>query len=425
MTLVAGFLRGATSRLLPVSVPLRFFALAVLSQLGLWFTVFIYPDALIGFRGGLSPALAALHILTVGMLASTVVGASLQILPVATGKSLYAVWPARLIFWLLLAGLPGFLGGLLGFRLPLFAAGSAAIGLALLGFVVLIAWNLSRPGAQRVAAAYVGTGLVALLATAGFGVVLALDFQLGWIPQHARTAVAHLILGGYGFMGLTALGFSHVLVPMFSLSKAPAARPAYAGLAAAIVGIVLGTAGALIDSTVLLIAAVVCGLVTAALHLRLMRHSLQTGMRKRLGLSFILVRGAWGALPLSLLVGGLVATGWAGGRSPLLFGILLFGGWLLSFLTGILQRILPMLVSMHMTGARKRSTWLEPFADRLLSLHALAHGLALAALLIGTLTGWTGAVRIAGLMGMIGALGFAAFTSDTAAGLLENPPRHP
>ncbi|MCL4791397.1 MAG: hypothetical protein KJ040_05025 [Gammaproteobacteria bacterium] len=423
MTLAAGFLRGATSRLLPVSVPLRFFALAVLSQLGLWLTVFIYAEALTAFRGGLSPALGALHILTVGMLASTVIGASLQILPVATGKALPAVWPARLIFWLLLAGLGGFLGGVLGFRLLLFMAGGAALGLALLLFAMLIAANLWRPGAQRVAAAYAGAGLMALLATAALGVALALDFELGWIPSHARTALAHLVLGGYGFMGLTALGFSHVLVPMFALSKAPAARPAYLALAVALAGIVSGVAGALVDSTALLVAAAACGLVAVAVHLRLMRHSLQTGMRKRLGLSFVLVRGAWVALPLSLLTGGLVAVGWAGQRAGLLFGILLFGGWLQSFVTGTLQRILPMLVSMHMVAARKRKTWLEPHADRLLLVHAVAHGLALAALLIAALTGWSGAARAAGLVGSLGALAFVAFSADTAAGLLQNPPR--
>ena len=67
-------------------------------------------------------------------------------------------------------------------------------------------------------------GVVGLLV--GSALALALDYeQSDCLPDHAAVALAHLILGGFGFMGMLALGFSHILVPMFALGAAPAKRP--------------------------------------------------------------------------------------------------------------------------------------------------------------------------------------------------------
>ena len=45
-----------------------------------------------GFRGGLGATLASVHLLTLGILATTAIGASVQLLPVATRRTLRAVW---------------------------------------------------------------------------------------------------------------------------------------------------------------------------------------------------------------------------------------------------------------------------------------------------------------------------------------------
>ena len=82
-----------------------------------------------------------------------------------------------------------------------------------------------------------------------------------------------------------------------------------------------------------------------------MRVTLATGMRKRLGLSFVLVRVSWAMLALTPLVGLAVLQGWAGPGGPTLFGLVALGGWLMTFLFAILQRIAPFLASMHVTRA--------------------------------------------------------------------------
>ena len=83
MTLAATFLAGAKSRLLPASIPFRFFAAASVFHVALWAVLLAAGEHLPGFRGGPGPVLAALHLLTLGVLTTTAIGASVQLLPVA------------------------------------------------------------------------------------------------------------------------------------------------------------------------------------------------------------------------------------------------------------------------------------------------------------------------------------------------------
>ena len=90
--LAARLIGGASSRLLPPSVPLRFLALAVLSHVAFWAALFAASEQLAGFRGGFAPLLAAVHLLTIGVLLCAAIGAAVQILPVVTRQPLVAVW---------------------------------------------------------------------------------------------------------------------------------------------------------------------------------------------------------------------------------------------------------------------------------------------------------------------------------------------
>ena len=95
---------------------------------------------------------------------------------------------------------------------------------------------------------------------------------------------------------------------------------------------------------------------------------------------------------------------------PAFFGFVLFAGWLLTFLLGVLQRIVPFLASMH--AARGRH--LPPTPSALgrgvaLRIHYAGHFAALALLATAIVTGRAWLVDAAALAGLGGALGFAAF----------------
>jgi hypothetical protein len=414
MTLAATFLAGAKSRLLPMSVPFRFFAAATVFHILLWAAMLAGAGQLTSFRGGLGPILAAVHLLTLGVFAATAVGASVQLLPVATRRSLAAVWPIKLVFWLLLLALVPLLAGMHFGETRILAIGALATAAPLVLFAILLANNLQRATSLPVVAAYGWGALAALVALIALGVLLSLDYGGALLPAHGAAALAHLILGGFGFMGLLALGFSHVLIPMFALAGSPDKRRSFVAFGFALVALVIGAGAALMDSRAGLSVAVLLGLVATTLHLDLMRHALATGMRKRLGLSFVLIRAAWLMLPLTLVAGLAALFGLAGANGATLFGFLLLFGWLLTFLLGILQRIMPFLASMHATRSQAAAPPLlsELAASWPLKLHGACHGLAIAILAVAIVLDSVSLARLGSGVGLIGAIAFGWFTAD-------------
>lgn len=414
MSIAATFLGGAKSRLLPRSIPFRFFAAAAMFHVMMWLGLLIGADEAVGFRGGLGATLASVHLLTLGILTATAIGASVQLLPVATRRTLHAVWPIQLIFWLTVPGLIALTVGMHTAQTGILIPASAMTAVGLLLFCGLLADNLRRTSSLPAVGAYGWAALAALVLVTVLGVTLAINDKVGVLPDPGAVALAHLILGGFGFMGLLALGFSHILVPMFALAPAPERRPSFISFAIASTAVLLGTLGALAGSRIVLTAAALAGLAAAASHLWLMHGVLKNGMRKRLGLSFILVRAAWAMLPATLLVGLAALYGLAGRNGGTLFGFFLLFGWLLTFLFAILQRIMPFLASMFTTPQASGGTAIvSEFANaRSLKLHAVCHGLAFTVLAMAILFDNATAARLGSAIGLIGALAFAWFTAD-------------
>jgi hypothetical protein len=414
VTLAATFLGGAKSRLLPASIPFRFFGAAAAFHVLMWLVLVLDADAAIHFDGGIGPPLAAIHLLTLGVLTTTAIGASVQLLPVATRRGLSTVWPIKLVFWLVIPGLMLLTAGMYATQLIVLVLGAAATTTGLLLYALLLADNLRRATRLGVFVAYGWAALASLILLAGLGLALALDFQIGALPDHRAAALAHLILGAFGFMGLFVLGFSHILVPMFALAAAPEKPLSFVGFALAVGGMALGCAGALFDSRAMLASAALVGLGAAAAHLWLMARVLGTGMRKRLGLSFVLIRAAWILLPTTLLVGLAALYQNAGRNGPALFGFFLLGGWLLTFLLGILQRIAPFLASMHANRAETGRPMLlsEIAAGWPLKFHAVCHGLALIGVGTAIAIDHTALLRAASGIGLAGAVALAWFMAD-------------
>lgn len=415
MSIAASFLAGAKSRLLPADIPFRFFVACSVLHVLMWLALLLAAGQATSFRGGLGPALAAVHLLTLGVLTTAAIGASAQLLPVATRRALVAVWPLKLTFWLVVPGLIGLVLAMAAVSTALLVAAALATTAGLLLFAAVTADNLRRAGSLPVVAAYGWAALAALVAVVGLGLALSLNYGTGWLPDHSAAALAHMLLGGFGFMGLLVLGFSHVLVPMFALSAAPAKTTSRLGFVLAVLAVALGSAGALADSREVLAAAALLGLAAAALHIRLMQQALAGGMRKRLGLSFVLIRLAWALLALTLIVGLAALYGLAGPNGATLFGFLLIGGWLLTFLLGILQRIVPFLASMHMGRSAAGGPLMSEIAgSQPLKLHAACHVLALALVAAGIAGDAVWLVRLGSAAGLAGALAYGWFMAGVA-----------
>ncbi len=410
MSSAALFLGGAKDRLLPASIPFRFFATATVFHILFWIVLFFAAQDVPTFTGGPGLVLSAIHLATLGVLAMTAMGAAFQLLPVATRQPLVHVWPARLCFWLFAPGTAVLAYGMAQGPAIALYLGGGAVSAGLLLFAVLTADNLRRAGSLPIVAAHGWLSLVALAGFVTLAVILIFDLDMGFLENHQSFAVGHMVLATFGFMGALIFGFSPILIPMFALSRALPARLGWVefSLLGGAVGLALV---ALITGVwAVMILAAACGLGASGSYLWMMRGALQSRMRKRLGPSFIIIRTSWALLAIGMLVGAVVLAGAPIPNGITLFGFLTLAGWQLTFLMGILQRIMPFLASMHAAGnSGKPALMSELTAQTPLNIHTVAHFGALVFCSAGIVMNAPLLISIGAIAGAIGAVSFGVF----------------
>ncbi len=412
---------SARSRLLPMWVPFRYFAAAVLFHICAWALLIPASGDLARFAGGPGPILAALHLFTLGVLAMTAIGASLQLLPIATRQPVRSVAAAKLTWWLLAPGCALFALGAALYRPFVMGAGALATALALLIYAVLLADNLLRARGMRVVVAHGWAALASLALLVLSGFALAAGYAHGFAFDRSAVALAHLIFAAYGFMSLLALGFSHLLLPMFALSPAPAPSAGFFSLGAAVGAIALAaTSLALGWGAFALAGAAALGFAAALLHVTAMERALSGRLRGPLGPAFILVRVSWAFLLASLGTAFAAALGWIPAHAAALFGLMLVPGWLLTFMLAILQRIVPFLSTVHAAGPGRRAPLVSELTpERPLAAHRWLHLAALAALVAGVGARFDWLARLGAVLGLAAALAFGVFFATVLLRLRE------
>lgn len=413
MSALGSAMQGAQGRLLPASVPFGFFLTAAVFHVGGWGVLLLDIETLPGFVGGLGAPLAALHLITLGVLVMTAFGAAFQLLPVATRRQIGAVWPIRLSWFLLCLGTLALGYGMAAHDpAPLALGGAlAGVGLALGG--ALLAVNVTGKVGLPIVTGFVRFAILALFTVLALGLVLAAGFS-GFGPTasfHGRLAMVHVVFGGFGFMSMLACGFSYVLVPMFGLSPSPDARVARGTFWLGASAVVVVSIGLLGNSLWAMNIGAAAGLIAAGLYLQGMVQAMRKRMRRRLGISFVLVRAGLVLLPVSIVLGATFQNGWLGPNGAALFGFVLFYGWLLTFLLGILQRIMPFLASMHAARAGGQPPLVSEISARPAPMvHAVCHLIALPLVAAGIVLDLPLVVACGASIGVVGALAFLGFT---------------
>lgn len=407
----AFFLGGARSRLLPASIPLRFFAAAVVYHVLAWIALAAGAAQWLSFGGGLGWPLAALHLLTLGVLGMTALGAGAQLLPVATRQPAPGHRLLAAIWWLYTPCVAALALGM-GLMRPLWlAAGAVGVAASFVGWGLLMLRNLRGGRGMPGVLAHGWAALASLAILLASALALAATWLGLPAPSRATTLALHLVFAPYGFMGVLALGLSYILVPMFALSDTPPVREQLVSCALAVAALLLAAAAALgVEPRLLRLAALAAAALAVALHLHLMRRSLRGGMRQELGRSFTLVKLGWAGLAASLAAALALVLGWPVPRLEAWFGLCLAGVWLLSFLLGMLQRILPFLAAMHAAGAGRRAPTPSSLTDdRALAIHFGCHAAALAGLALALAADSALLALLAALVGAAGAVAFGWF----------------
>lgn len=386
----------------PLSVPLRFFFTAPLFALAAGLLLALRGEAVFASRWT-PEALAVTHLLTAGTMLQIMLGALFQVLPVAAGANV--AQPrllAGLVHLALSAGGAALACAFLWSDAQFFHLAAGLLGLAVAALVLGVSVGLWRTPALGATVWGLRGAMLALVVTVGLGVALALvrsgDLGGRWMVL----STLHQAWGLGGWAGLLLAAVAWLVVPMFLLT------PSYPtlftrGLPAAI-GAVL-TTGSLVMATPAgwgggwaerLLA---IGLALAAAAFAWATLTLQRRRRRKItDACFRFWRLAM--LALTLAAGLLAAS--ATGLAPdtglgLPLGVLALAGVFLSVMLGMLYKIVPFILWLHL----RRKVSRPPAMTRLVTearqlLHYRLHLANLLALLLATL--WPPAAMAGGLL---------------------------
>ncbi len=334
-----------------VALPMRFFLAAPLFLAVAGAALMHWSELVFASRWS-GAALAVTHLLTVGFMLQVMVGALLQVLPVAGGGTLsrpgvigYLVFPA------LFVGAFGLCAAFAWGWLPGYWLAIAGLGGGVATFLVIAAVALSRSVARGATVLGLRVASIGLGATVALGVMLVLA-RLGWADATWMVRVPlHIGAGLVGWALTLLMAVAWLVLPMFLMTRV--FEPRITRVFAPAVCAMLVALAALPDSRA---PAVSLAVLTIA-FVAWIFHALAS-RRRRTGSALLrfwltAMGGLGGAA--ALFIADVAGFGFE--ALPLVFGVLALGAGLLSVLIGMLYKIVPFILwlSLRSTGQRAPS----------------------------------------------------------------------
>src|SRR5690606_8293720 len=150
-----------------------------------------------------------------------ILGASYQLIPVLIESKLQSRMIAKISFVLAALGIPLLIYGFYTFQLGWIAqVGAIAINLAVLLYVINLAWSVGKSKTENVHAIFVLTASCWLLVTTFWGMLLLFNFTMDLFPENSIYYLSsHAHAGIVGWFLLLVIGVGSRLLPMFLISK--------------------------------------------------------------------------------------------------------------------------------------------------------------------------------------------------------------
>jgi hypothetical protein len=371
----------------PFAAPVRFFLTAPLFTFAAAVLLVVEGPGLLASRW--TPGiLAATHLVTVGFMLMVMFGALIQILPVVAGANLAdPLATARWLHAALSLGALLLAAGFLGGHAILLLTATAVLGLAVLGFL----WAAGRPLMAMPSTSPTIRGLkFALLGLAGAigaGSLVAIGLVLGWPYRVALPTLADLHAGWAlgAWSGVLLAAMAYVVVPMFQLTPGYPARTGWLFPPLILALLLAWTLAALTASPLLERAArggmAIAGIAFATLTLHLQGRRRRARVDATLRYWQLALASTIGALVMQLLA-ALLPVFASGPAWPVLAGTLLIVGGYVSFIAGMLYKIVPFLGWLHLqNGGGAIASSSRILADRPMLNQARAHFMAVGLLL--------------------------------------------
>ncbi len=199
----------------PIDVPLRFMLTAPLFGLLAAIALLVGGPAVLTTRW--QPLLlAATHLITLGFMSMVMLGALMQMLPVLAGSPVpRARLISRSVHALLTAGILILAGGFITHVHGLFVVAVPVLVAALLIFSGAVGLALSRAPVANVTVRVMRLAVAGLIVTTGLGALL------GWrhgSPASPVLTDLHLVWGLIGWAAILIVGVAYQVVPMFQIT---------------------------------------------------------------------------------------------------------------------------------------------------------------------------------------------------------------
>lgn len=337
----------------PMSVPVRFFLTAPLFGIAAAISLLMAgPDALISRW---TPVLlSTTHLLTLGYITMVMIGAMLQLLPVLAATPVTQAGRVSILLHSLLSmGTVLLAIGLAGeYQWPMSVA-LLLLAIALLAFIIIIFTTLKHSPSTHATIKTMRLAGLALLVTVSLGGFLAAAYAWPGINLIRQFTELHLVWGLLGWVGLLTIGLAYQVVPMFQMT--PEYPPMLQrGLAPLLLLLLLiwswGQIGlpmhtVLSEMVDYLLAAGFISFGISTLYLQIRRR------RRVADVTLLFWRLGMSSLLLCVLL-------WASARFtgldehmpqyPLVLGVLMLIGFIISVINGMLYKILPFLIWLHL-----------------------------------------------------------------------------
>lgn len=203
----------------PLHIPARYMLISVISLIA-WIvlTPWMLPEVI---SAPLSyPVIAWTHLLTLGCIGSMIIGASVQLVPVAMQTPFPAEKLAEWAWFLWIAGIVLFEVGFSREIPAILAPGASLLGIVLLGYALAITTMFKRSPHRDTVALHLLAA--SWLAVVGFvlGWLLALTNVNGLLGGHLLPILAaHIMVMMIGWVTMTLMGVGYKLIGMFTLAE--------------------------------------------------------------------------------------------------------------------------------------------------------------------------------------------------------------
>lgn len=335
----------------PFKIVTKYFVAAIIDFVILNFLLMINYKDIAGFY--FQPkTLAITHMLTLGWISMTIFGAMFQLVPVVLEVKLFSEKLAEAQFWIFTIGVIGLVTGFWNFDTGMHLNGSAIlINISVFIFAVNMIGTFLNVKKWNITGWYLIAALIYLIITAIAGLLLSYNL---WHPYIKTDPFKYLKLHAYvaviGWVTLIVMGVSYKLIPMFTLSHGysmKSSKWAFWFVNTGLIGINLffhfkNNAGYIIISILFIVVGIVFYLYQIYLiYKNRLRKKSDVGIKYSMFSFYVLA---------SVTIMGLAGSIFNTNTIPnfhILFGYLVFVGYLSMLIVGQMYKIVPFLAWYH------------------------------------------------------------------------------